>query len=346
MVHTLVVTWLYLLQVCASHGPVLSNNFPDPSIIRVGDKYYGFATRTRVPRINVQVAEATAADSTRWSLREGYDAMPSVPEWVNTETMPGPEVWSPDVNQLDDGTFVLYFAAASRRLVPSHEQRQHCIGAALSNNVLGPYQPLEEPLACDLEAGGAIDPDGFLDLVSGKRYLLYKVDGNSLGRNGSCSRYIAPTPLMLQQVKVDGVSLVDQPIELLTNTRYDGPNIEAPSLVYHDQKHYLLYNSRCWANQTYNVKYAVSYDGVEGPYHKSPRPLLVSGQKLNGVELHAPGGVEVDPSNSSRIVFHSDTNVNWFALKTFDPKGRIRAMFAADLRFDDGGLLTVKSIGS
>jgi beta-xylosidase len=209
--------------------------------------------------------------------------------------------------------------------------------------VLGPYKPRHKPLACNLNVGGAIDPDGFYDPVSGNHYVVYKVDGNSLGRNASCSKYIAPTPLLLQQVEKDGVSLIGDPVELLLNFRYDGPNIKAPALVYNDDKYYLIHNSRCYAHQTYTVHYAVSYDGINGPYHKQPRPLLVTSQKINGVELHAPGGVDVDPSNSSRIVFHSDTNLDWYALKTFNPTGRNRALFAAELHFDADGLLTAKT---
>ena len=49
-----------------------------------------------------------------------------------------------------------------------------------------------------------------------------------------CSKYMAPTPLILQQVQGDGISLVGDPLGLLTNTQYDGPNTEAPSLIFHD----------------------------------------------------------------------------------------------------------------
>ena len=81
------------MRLCYSLGPVLTNNFPDPSVIRVNDNYYGFATRA--PNVHVQVAEAS--DFTTWKLHEGYDAMPTVPEWVS-KTLP--EIWSTDVNRL------------------------------------------------------------------------------------------------------------------------------------------------------------------------------------------------------------------------------------------------------
>lgn len=236
----------------------------------------------------------------------------------------------------------------SRKQIPGHYQRQHCIGAAISKTVLGPYKPLRTPLACDLEAGGAIDPCGFHDPVSGNHYLVYKVDGDSLGRNDSqsCTKHVMPTPLLLQQVDKDGISLIGGPVELLQNTRYDGASIEAPALLFHKNKYFLVYNSRCFAYETYTVNYAISHSGINGPYHKAPRPFLLTGQKLDGPKLHAPGGVDFDPSNSSRFVFHSDTNLDWFKLKTFNPAGRNRAMFAAELHVDSAGFLTAEPLRS
>lgn len=62
---------------------------------------------------------------------------------------------------------------------------KHCVGAAISDSVLGPYTPVgDEPLFCPLSEGGAIDAAGYND--DGQRYIVYKVDGNSLGNGGPC----------------------------------------------------------------------------------------------------------------------------------------------------------------
>jgi hypothetical protein len=74
-------------------NPLLAQNFPDPSLIRVGDRYYAFATRT--PEVNVQVA--LGADISTWELYQNYDALPIPPAWAN-KTLP--EIWAPDVNRL------------------------------------------------------------------------------------------------------------------------------------------------------------------------------------------------------------------------------------------------------
>src|ERR1700722_6658513 len=86
----------------------------------------------------------------------------------------------------DDGSFVMYYAD---EIVgdPAH----HCVGVATSQTILGPYKPQDTSFACPIDQGGAIDADGFQD-VDGKRYVVYKVDGNSIGHGGECVNSVAP----------------------------------------------------------------------------------------------------------------------------------------------------------
>lgn len=74
----------------------------------------------------------------------------------------------------------MYYSAST-----TQDASKHCVGAATSTNVLGPYTPVgDAALFCDLSVGGAIDAAGFND--DGQRYVVYKVDGNSLGNGGAC----------------------------------------------------------------------------------------------------------------------------------------------------------------
>src|SRR4051794_25995526 len=52
--------------------------------------------------------------------------------------------------------FVIYYSATTK-----HNPNQHCVGAAISKTVAGPYIPLNTTIACNHAKGGAIDPDGF-----------------------------------------------------------------------------------------------------------------------------------------------------------------------------------------
>ena len=52
----------------------------------------------------------------------------------------------------------------------------HCVGAATSATITGPYTPQANALYCPIAQGGAIDASWFVD-TGGQRYVLYKVDG-------------------------------------------------------------------------------------------------------------------------------------------------------------------------
>lgn len=116
----------------------------------------------------------------------------------------------------------MYYSALSNA-----DPSKHCFGAATSTSITGPYTPEDDYIACPLDQGGAIDPDGFID-SDGTMYVVYKVDGSNLD-NGNGT--IHPTPIMLQALEPDGVTPTGEPIKLLDRDASDGILIEAPSLV-------------------------------------------------------------------------------------------------------------------
>lgn len=100
----------------------------------------------------------------------------------------------------------------------------HCIGVATASSPDGPFTANSSPHICDLAHGGAIDPSGF-QAPGGALFLLWKVDGNSIGQS---------TPIMMQQVGANGFDLLGSPIQLITNGPADGGLVEAPSMVFWD----------------------------------------------------------------------------------------------------------------
>jgi beta-xylosidase len=68
--------------------PALGVDFADPSIIRVANTWYAFATSSR--GIHVQLAVSQNFD--RWT-NLGRDALPTLPSWVEPNT----DIWAPDV---------------------------------------------------------------------------------------------------------------------------------------------------------------------------------------------------------------------------------------------------------
>ena len=182
---------------------------------------------------------------------------------------------------------------------------QHCVGVAVSrgNDPAGPYMPQDTPLACPLSVGGAIDPSGFID-SDGTNYIVYKVDGNSIGHGGACNNGIepmVPTPILLQKLHTDGVSPLGPPIQILDRDTTDGPLVEAPNLIRtRNGSYFLFFSSNCYTTPNYNVNYAVA-PAIDGPYVKASEPLLVTGD----FDLTAPGGGTVT-SDGLKIVFHAD----------------------------------------
>lgn len=283
--------------------PVMNGvNFPDPSLIRLYEDYYAFATNAKVngKAVHIQVARSMGSFEA-WSFLSGQDALPTLPNWVDASN---PRVWAPDVIQLANGKFVMYFTAASKT-----NTAIHCLGVATASTVLGPYTPTDmtSPWACPYTAGGAIDPAGYYDPSTNTRWVVYKVDGNSIGHGGICNNGVKPivsTPIVLQQVNVaDGhskIGSVSSP--LIVNGAADGPVVEAPSLTrMSDGTYVLFFSSNCYATPLYDVSYATAKN-IKGPYTKYG-PMFVTG--TDG--LTAPGGLDL-AINGVRAVFHADYN--------------------------------------
>ena len=167
-------------------------------------------------------------------------------------------------------------------------------------------------LTPSLSQGGATDPDGFKD-VDGSRYLVYKIDGNSL--NNENSPLYHPTPLMLQQVdSKDGTTLIGEPLQLLDRDDADGPLIEGPNLMRVadagsiGEVYILFYSSNSYMSSQYDIAYAASTTGIKGPHTRATAPLLSTGDA--GGKLYGPRSIDV-LAGSTKVVFHSGLNRSW-----------------------------------
>ncbi|KAK5741159.1 hypothetical protein LTR17_004099 [Elasticomyces elasticus] len=181
---------------------------------------------------------------------------------------------------------------------------KHCVGAATAYSVTGPYTPVgSSALICPLAQGGAIDAAGFYD--NGKRYIVYKVDGSSIGHGGACNNDVAPyvpTPLILQPVGSDGVTLQGSATTILNhNGASDQGNLEAPSLTKVGSTYVLFFSSGCFVGSQYTVSYATS-TSITGGYKRAASPLFATG--VNG--LSAPGGADIF-RDGKHLLFHANS---------------------------------------
>ncbi|KAJ5555800.1 Glycoside hydrolase family 43 [Penicillium sp. DV-2018c] len=266
----------------------LNTNFPDPSFMKAADnKWYAFGTNGNGKRVQV----ARSDDFVSWTLLD-VEALPTLSTW-ETEI----DHWAPDVVMRDDGKYVMYYSGEAKSMV-----RHHCVGTAVADHPTGPYVPSNTPLSCRLDQGGSIDPAGFKD-KDGSRYVVFKVDGNSIGHGGDCNNGVEPlvgTPILLQKVAADGVTPVGNAVQILDRSTADGdgPLVEAPNLILHGDTYFLFYSTHCFTDPAYDVRYATS-KSITGPYTKSNVPLI----NAANTGLLSPGGGTVCGCGD-RMLFH------------------------------------------
>ena len=277
---------------------VINRDFPDPDVLESDGSYYAFATNNA--NSNVQVATATDP-SGPWQT--GQDALPSPPPWVGPDAKGNTNIWAPDVSQLDDGRFLLYFTAHHPR---THQQ---CLGAAVSDGPAGPFTPTgPEPLICGPAQGDVIDPASFVD-NDGSRYLLYKD-----ARRGASAIRLLP-------VAADGVTRTGPETRLLRTDRPEEHGIvEAPTLVRRPEGYVLFFSGNTFNSGAYFTNYATS-DSPRGPFTKAPGKFL-DRQTLGG-RPSDPGGQDV-LANGDHMIFHGDLE---------DPGGP-RGMFRAGVAWN------------
>lgn len=250
---------------------VIAADFPDPDVIQVGSTVFAYSTSSSAGVIPVAGAPSAAGP---WTIRG--DALPAKPSWAEKDG----GFWAPDVSRRADGRYLMYFTAPSATTTPM----RRCIGAALSTGPLGPFRPIGDgPLICDASEGGDIDPASFAD-TDGKRYLLYKNDGNALN-NGT------PSIIWLQEVRADGITFVGPRKELIRNDHPEEKGvIEAPVLVRRPTQYVLLYSGGSYCSDEYFTGYAVS-SSLTGHFSKASQPLMTTG--TFGGAVRGPGGADV-----------------------------------------------------
>jgi beta-xylosidase len=181
-----------------------------------------------------------------------------------------------------DGRFLLYYTASDRK------KNAQCIGVAVANDPLGPFvDDRPEPIVCQTDLGGSIDPDAFQD-ADGKLYLYFKNDGN---------RVHARTSIWGQELSPDGLSLVGSPVDLVNDDQsWEERVVEAPTLVHSPSGYELFFSGGFfgWNPQEGGLSpYAMGYASCVGPLGpctaSSDNPILHSFYTSTAGCLSGPG---------------------------------------------------------
>lgn len=279
-------------------NPVLPRDCPDPGVLRVGDGYVMTCTSGNS---GAAFPLFTSPDLVRWAPAGHVFPEGTRPAWATGD------FWAPEIHRIGDH-YVAYYSAR-------HVGGQLALGAARGPAPLGPFVDRGEPLLLD-PGMGMIDASAFIG-ADGRPYLTWKHDGNAIGRR---------TPIVVQPLAADGLSLVDAPVEAFANDRrWEGALVEGPFVVSRLGQYFMFYS----ANAYYDARYALGVaraPGPLGPWEKRGDPILVSGGAFAGP---GHGSVVVAPGGEDALVFHA-----WDAFQIGGGPGRMVLLDA--LHWSDG----------
>ncbi len=208
-----------------------------------------------------------------WSAT--VDALPAMPAWA-LPVSDGGATWEPEVHRFG-ATYVLYYAAELAGVTPP----TRCLGTAVAASATGPYSPSPQPIVCQQDQGGDIDPQVVVDDTSpdARPYLVWKSDNNSTNHTGT-------DLIWSQPLAPDGLTVVGAPTTIfgLTQTpAWARPIIEAPQMVEAPDRTWWLFYSGGdgFGGPSYAVG-AAKCDGISGPCTAAGTQPLV-GSNAQGV---------------------------------------------------------------
>ncbi|HYO51442.1 family 43 glycosylhydrolase [Archangium sp.] len=254
-------------------NPVLSGDFADPSVIKVGDEYWATATTSEwAPHYPL----LRSKDLLQWE-RVGI-IFQQPPEWSEAN------YWAPEL-AVDNGRyFVLY--TAKKKGGPL------CVAVATASQVQGPYTD-HGPLVC--QELGSIDGALIRD-ENNKLFLVWKEDGNSRG---------LPTPIWAQPLSEDGTRLEGERTQILLNdTPWEGQLIEGPHLIKRGDWFYMFYAGAgcCGRNCNYGVGVARSHNLLTG-WEKNPlNPIMKNNESW---KCPGHGSVVTDAQGQDYFMYHA-----------------------------------------
>lgn len=251
-------------------NPVIATDFPDPTIAYTGTDYVAISTGSHAVNLPVE----KSSDLADW--RPVGDALPVVPTWAVASWS---HVWAPDLERVGN-TWVLWFAALDT--ASDHQ----CIGWATAGSASGPFRSVQAvPSVCQTGLGGSIDPSVFVG-TEGKRWLLWKNDGNCCGQESR---------IWSEPLASDGTSLEGTPTPILsysggweTGTGSSSSTVEKPAMVQEQGVYHLFFSGNGYATSSYAVGHAVCTSPAGPCQATSAFPVLSSLGSVAG-----PGGASI-----------------------------------------------------
>src|ERR1051326_470895 len=277
------MNWLHLLlafflavpsaTAATYSNPVIPGDFPDPSIIRVGNEFWATATSSEW---GPQFPLLHSTNLVDWELTGSV--FKHRPTWAVAN------FWAPEISEYG-GKYYVYYVGRKKGGPLS-------VAVAMAEKPSGPYKDYG-PLVS--QADGSIDPVPVTN-ESDERYLVWKEDGNSQHQ---------PTILWAQPLTPDGLTLTGEPKDILHNdTPWEGAVIEGPFIVHRGEWFYLFYSGSgcCGRDCSYALGVARS-QSLLGPWEKNPANPILAGNATWKCPGH--GSIVRDENERYWLLYHA-----------------------------------------
>ena len=251
---------------------VLPGDYPDPSVVKIGDSYWASATTSNwMPAYPVLQSK----DLVNW--KTVGSVFNTLPAWADYY------FWAPEITY-ENGKVYMYYSA--------HKKGGNlCLGVASADKPEGPYKD-HGPLMC--QAVGSIDAFPMRD-EKGRLHLIWKEDGNSVKK---------PTPIWIQELNEERTKLIGPKKELFRNDApWEGNLVEGVSMMKHGDYYYAFYAAAgcCGTGCTYNTGVARS-KSLMGPWEKYAKNPVIG----NEGEWKCPGhGTPIEKDGRFYFMYHA-----------------------------------------
>jgi len=286
---TLIIALLLATPLLAAEdlqyaNPVLHGDYPDPSVIRVGNEYWATATTSEwAPLFPI----LKSRDLITWE--HVGNVFEKRPEWSVGN------YWAPEIAE-HKGTYFIYYVGRKRGGPLS-------LAVATAQHPSGPWTDHGPMVGQEV---GSIDAVPISD-EKGDRYLIWKEDGNSRNRL---------TPLWIQKLSDDGTKLVGEMKEIMRNDAVWERNlIEGPFVLRRNDWYYLFYSGNACCGRGCNYALGVARaKNLFGPWEKYQHNPILAGN----AEWICPGhgSIVTDLAGRDYLLYHA------YNAKTFVYVGR------------------------
>lgn len=278
----LILLWVGMTNAAAMTivNPVLPGDRPDPTVIRIGDTYWASTSSNEwSPLFPIFKSD----DLIHWEL-VSYVFPEGAPQWALNN------FWAPElVYDQQQKKVYLYYTARSK------ETGRLAVAVASASAPDGKYTdhgPLVSQQPGSIDAFEVTDNDG-------KIYMVWKEDGNSMGR---------PTPLWAQQINAGRTSLQGEPVELFRNNEADNHSwerwlIEGVCIFKKGDYYYATYSGGSCCDKQCNYKTGVARSrSVLGPWEKNPANPILSDNRDWRCSGH---GTVVEKEGDLYMLYHA-----------------------------------------